>query len=360
MKRNTYRVIQWGTGNVGKHALRGIITRPDYELVGLKVYSEDKAGRDAGDLVGEPATGILATTAVEDILAIDADCVNYNALGTTEDMYGQPLDDICMLLSRGYNVTTTAIDSLVYPPSAPAEHVQRLEEACAEGGTSFFGSGIDPGYTHDYFPITLTRLSRQVDRVRALEVMNMRDYTSQSAMDFMGFGQLPSAPSKLDAMHSDPQNSVFYTCMLMVADALGFEIEDYRYEREVGITDVPVKIALGTVEPGTIAAVKITIFASAFGRDVLQFEFVWRVTDDVRPDWGTGAFWEHEIDGDPWIHNRLEAGTSFDQKRITSITVALTALNGIPTVCEAPAGVHSVLTLPSWAGGFVGPETIAK
>ena len=359
MKRKTYRVIQWGTGNVGTHALRGIVTRPDYELVGLKVYSEDKAGRDAGALVGQPDTGILATTSVDEILAIDADCVNYNALGTTEDMYGQPLDDICMLLRRGYNVTTTAIDAFVYPPSAPREHVQRLEDACAEGGTSFFGSGIDPGFTHDFFPITLTRLSRQVDRVRALEVLNMRDYTSESAMRFMGFGQLPAAPSALDAMHSDPGNSVFYTCMLMVADALGFEIEGYRYEREVGITDVPVEIALGTVEPGTIAAVKITIFASAFGRDVLQFEWVWRVTDDVRPEWGTGAFWEHEIDGDPWIHNRLEAGTSFDQKRITSITVATTALNAIPTVCEAAPGVHTALTLPSWAGGFVGPDTVA-
>jgi 4-hydroxy-tetrahydrodipicolinate reductase len=359
MKAKSYRVIQWGTGNVGRHALRGIVTRPDYELVGLKVYSDDKAGLDAGDLVGEPPTGILATTSVEEILAVEADCVNYNALGTTEDMYGQPLDDICMLLSKGYNVTTTAIDAFVYPPSAPRQHVQRLEEACAEGSTSFFGSGIDPGYTHDLFPITLTRLSRQVDRIRALEVLNMRNYSSASAMGFMGFGKDPSEPSALDAMHSDPANSVFYTCMLMVADALRFELEDYRYEREIGLTDVPVETAFGTIEAGTVAAIKIAIYGVAFGRDVLQFEWVWRVSDDVRPEWGTGEFWEHEIDGDPWIRNRLEAATTFDSKRITSITVATTALNAIPTVCEAPPGVHTALTLPTWGGGFVGPTTIA-
>ena len=358
MKTPTYRVIQWGTGNVGKHALRGIITRPDYELVGLKVYSEDKAGVDAGELVGEPATGVFATTSVDEILTIDADCVNYNALGTTEDMFGGPLDDICLLLRSGYNVTTTAIDALVYPPSAPPEHVQRLEEACAQGGTSFFGSGIDPGYTHDLFPITLSRLSRQIDSVRALEVLDMRDYSSASAMTFMGFGQAESAPSMLDAMHTRPENSVFYTCMMMVADALRFEIEGYRYEREVGLTEVPIETAFGTVAPGTIAAIRIVITGAAYGRDVLMFEWVWRVSDAVRPEWGTGAFWEHEIKGDPWIRNRLEASTQLDSKRITSITVATTALNAIPTVCQAPPGVHSVLTLPTWGGGFVGPTTI--
>ena len=35
----TTRVIQWSTGNVGYHALRGIIGHPELELVGLWVHS---------------------------------------------------------------------------------------------------------------------------------------------------------------------------------------------------------------------------------------------------------------------------------------------------------------------------------
>ena len=41
------RIIQWGTGNVGKHALRTIVERPGYELVGLRVYNPDKVGDPA-------------------------------------------------------------------------------------------------------------------------------------------------------------------------------------------------------------------------------------------------------------------------------------------------------------------------
>ncbi|MBV9412320.1 MAG: dihydrodipicolinate reductase, partial [Acidimicrobiia bacterium] len=49
-----YKVIQWATGNVGLHALRGILEHPELELVGLLVHSPEKAGRDAGELVGLP------------------------------------------------------------------------------------------------------------------------------------------------------------------------------------------------------------------------------------------------------------------------------------------------------------------
>ena len=42
----TYRVIQWSTGNVGRHALRCIERHPDLELVGLWVHSPDKAAPD--------------------------------------------------------------------------------------------------------------------------------------------------------------------------------------------------------------------------------------------------------------------------------------------------------------------------
>ena len=46
-----YRVGPWGTGAVGAEAIRGILDKPDLELAGIKVYSEDKVGRDASNLV---------------------------------------------------------------------------------------------------------------------------------------------------------------------------------------------------------------------------------------------------------------------------------------------------------------------
>jgi hypothetical protein len=38
---NTYRVVQWSAGRMGKKSLRAVVDHPDLELVGLYVYSED-------------------------------------------------------------------------------------------------------------------------------------------------------------------------------------------------------------------------------------------------------------------------------------------------------------------------------
>ena len=39
-----YRVVQWGTGNVGYHSLLHLIQHPDYELVGVHAHSSAKRG----------------------------------------------------------------------------------------------------------------------------------------------------------------------------------------------------------------------------------------------------------------------------------------------------------------------------
>ena len=53
-----YRVVQWATGNIGSRSLRAVIEHPELELVGLYVYSDAKAGQDAGELCGLGPTGV--------------------------------------------------------------------------------------------------------------------------------------------------------------------------------------------------------------------------------------------------------------------------------------------------------------
>jgi len=57
----SYRVIQWATGGVGRAAVAGILAHPELELVGCWVSSDEKAGRDVGDICGLPPVGIQAT-----------------------------------------------------------------------------------------------------------------------------------------------------------------------------------------------------------------------------------------------------------------------------------------------------------
>src|ERR1700753_3968393 len=90
-----YRVVQWATGNVGSHSLREIIRHPQMTLVGLYVFSESKAGRDAGEFWGMGDTvGVKATRNIGDIVALEPDCVVYMQQGCN-------FDALCRLLEAG-------------------------------------------------------------------------------------------------------------------------------------------------------------------------------------------------------------------------------------------------------------------
>src|SRR5262249_48946741 len=78
------RVVQWGTGNAGRPALRAIVGRPDLELVGVHAHAPEKVGRDAAELCGlSGPTGVVATDDADALLALNADCVSYMVQGET-------------------------------------------------------------------------------------------------------------------------------------------------------------------------------------------------------------------------------------------------------------------------------------
>jgi len=51
-------------------------------LKGLFVYSQDKVGRDAGEIAGIEKIGVEATNDVKNILAMKADCVIHAPLSS--------------------------------------------------------------------------------------------------------------------------------------------------------------------------------------------------------------------------------------------------------------------------------------
>jgi len=178
-----YRVIQWATGNVGRAAVEGILAHPDLELVGAYVTSDAKNGRDVGEICNLGPIGVRATTDVDAILALDADCVLYSPL------LGQ-VDEVLRLLRAGKNVVTPV--GWFYPFRSP--DVDRLQRACAEGHTTLHGTGMHPGGFTERFPLMLSAMCMHVRHVRAEEFSDIRNYPTASVVrDVMMFGTPPEA-----------------------------------------------------------------------------------------------------------------------------------------------------------------------
>ena len=129
------RVIQWATGSIGTHAIPAILEDPGLELVGVKVYSEAKDGKDAGTLVGIDPIGLTATRDVDALLALEADCVLYAPLLAD-------VGEICRLLEAGLNVITPA--GWAYLKDGAEKRTPR-QGLRASAGVSFHGYGHPPG-----------------------------------------------------------------------------------------------------------------------------------------------------------------------------------------------------------------------
>src|ERR1700679_111407 len=135
----SYRIIHWATGHTGKMVVRATAERPAYQVVGAFTYSQEKAGKDLGDICGIGKMGVLATTDRQQILDTQADCVLF--LAGAENDVPQSVRDICALLASGKNVITTAAN-FIYPKSLGPDIENAIANACVQGKTTFHGLAI--------------------------------------------------------------------------------------------------------------------------------------------------------------------------------------------------------------------------
>ncbi len=334
----TYRVVQWATGNIGSRSLRQVIEHPQLSLVGLYVTAPDKEGRDAGDLCGLGPTGIAATRDVDEVVAIEADCVLYMQQGVDFDV-------ICRLLASGHNVVATAGEFHHAPSMDPAIRA-RVEAACAEGGTSIHCTGSSPGFISEAVPIVLTSLQRRLDRVRIEEFADLSSRDSPVLLfDLMGYGK--------DRESFDPGRwahgaASFGPSLRQVADAVGLPLDSVESSGEVAVATRDIEIAAGTIPAGTVAGQRMTVSGRRDGEDLISFSATWYCSTDIDADWELrGGGWRVRVDGDCPLD--VEIRLAVPLERMAESTPGYTAnraVNAVPVVCEAAPGIRTTAELP--------------
>jgi len=344
-----HRVIQWSTGNVGRHALRAILGHPELELAGLWVHDGSKAGRDAGGLCGLAPVGVAATHDADALLALDADCVCYTA--TADRRPFEAVSDICRILAAGKNVVSSSVVGLVHPRALGEAVTRQLEDACRAGNSSLLTSGIDPGFANDTLPLMLSGLCERWEEIRILEVINYATYDQPEVLfDTMGFGQPLDATPLL--LLPGALTFGWGGTVRLLAEGLGVELDEIRevHERRPAIRRI--EIGSRSVEVGTTGAIRFEVQGVVAGRPVLVVEHVTRLDDDLAPEWPTGnGSYRVLIQGSPHMKCEFEFWDETGDHAVGGVVLTATRLvNAIPAVCGAPAGLLSALDLPLITG----------
>ncbi|MFG3659195.1 hypothetical protein [Streptomyces sp. NPDC047706] len=134
--------VVWGTGNVGRAAVRAVDAHPALGLTAVLVADPAKVGRDAGELSGLGRTlGVAATADVAAVLAAGPRAVVYAASGDVRP--DEALRDLERAVRAGAVVVTPSVYGMYDHRGAPPEIRDPLLEAVAAGGGSLFVSGVD-------------------------------------------------------------------------------------------------------------------------------------------------------------------------------------------------------------------------
>ena len=349
----TYRVVQWSTGNVGRHTLAGIDAHPELDLVGVWVSSPAKAGRDAGELAGlGRELGVSATTDADAVLALEPDVVVYTAMA--DNRMFEALEELQKILRSGANVVSSSPVFLQFPHGVvPEEMSAPVHEAALAAGKSIFVNGVDPGFANDALPLVLTGISERIEQVRCMELLNYATYDNRLVMfDIMGFGgPIEEVPFLLGP---GVLTMAWGSVVRQLAAGLGVELDGVE-ERYVRLpAPETFEISCGTIEKGTAAALRFEVRGMKDGRPVVVLEHVTRLRDDLAPDWpqpaGQGCY-RVVVTGEPNYTLDLQLlGTDGDHNTAGLKATAMRLVNAIPAVVKAPPGLVTALDLPPITG----------
>lgn len=346
----TYRVVQWTTGNVGRRSIRALVENPKFELVGCYVWSDEKEGRDVGELAGLAPIGLAATRDVEALLALEPDCVVYNPMWPD-------VDELVRILESGINVTATA--AFITGHAFGEENRQRLEDACQRGGSSLVGSGMNPGFAN-LLGLVTAGICDRIDSISVLESVDSTGYASPETELPIGFTRPPTDPALPEMVRSG--TAVFGDAVHMMADALELEIDEVVCESGYAVTTRKLELGYMTIEEGCVAGIEASWQGRCAGEKRIDLRVRWRKGQSLEPDWPLEHGYLVEVEGRPCVKTKLEirppadfeARSFEDYMQLGMIITSLPAVNLIPAICEAAPGIRTYADLPLVTGaGFV-------
>lgn len=340
------KVIQWTTGAQGTESIRAILDSKAMDLVGAKVFYQQKEGCDAAELAGREPCGVKTTRSMDDILKMEADCVAYMPRNTD-------LDEVCALLESGKNVVTTAF--LFNPRTLPAADRAKLEAACEKGGTTIHGAGLNPGFLSGTLPLALSGMSRKIEHIRLQERADWSFYESTFiTFDNMCFGG-PVEQVSEDANDFIKFNSgIFKEMIWLMGEALNAGLEEVTATIEVLPCPFDAKIFDRELKAGTTGAQNWTWAGKRDGKTLIEIDTYWTVGGFYPDHWPTPDMgWTLTMEGDPSFRTHFLSLASFERDlpfpehvRAASIATAMHAVNAIPAVVAAKPGIATMADLP--------------
>ncbi len=339
-----YKVVQWATGSVGRTTLRRILDHPGLELVGLYVHDPAKVGRDAGEIARRPATGVLATSRIEEILALEADVVLHTPRISVP--YVDQNAEVERLLASGKNVIS--VNGFYMPEVHGEAYAGPLRAAAQRGNATLAGIGLNPGFVAERIALALTGLMARLDDIECRETVDASFIPAPGfVFEVMGFGTDPASNDITRGPLARMYTELYSETFALVAAALGTTVTTLEPDHRLTLAPRDLAITAGTIRQGTVAATEWCWQAGFADGCRMTHSVLWTADPRLHGE-RDAAHWQIRLRGRPNVELsfRLEdPDPAAPASRAAMDALGALLIRAIPEVCAAPAGFYRLPSL---------------
>ena len=246
-----------------------------------------------------------ATTDIDEILALDADCVIYTPLITS-------VDEVCAILASGKNVVTTAF--LFHPQRiGRSATVTDCWPHASRAAATVHGCGLNPGNLSGVLPLALIGMSRTIEKITLQERADWSVYDSTAiTFDNMRFGRPVDEISPTGSEFLAFNSSIFIEQVWLLADALNADIDDVTASVEAVAAERDHQIFDHVLHAGTTAGQRWNWVGRRAGEPLVEIETLWTVGNEYPKHWPKLQHgWTLTIEGEPSMRAHFFTLASF-------------------------------------------------
>jgi 4-hydroxy-tetrahydrodipicolinate reductase len=327
------KVIIWGLGAMGSGMAEMLLKKKGVDIVGV-VGRSDKEDRSMYDFLSIKRGNrpdVIIGSPEKVITEKAADVV----LLCTDSFTAKAFERIQFILEKKINCITSA-EEMSYPMAQEPELAEKIDGIAKANGVSVLGTGINPGLIMDLLVILMTGCCKEVEHITSRRVNSLSPF-GPAVMEEQGIGINPGAfrdgvkAGKLSGHVGFPES------ISMIADAIGWELNDIKQSMDPIITTVDRKSPYGFAKAGNVAGCAMKGYGFVNGELKIEMDHPQQIEpEQVGVKTGDYVI----IRGIPNINmiNSPEVPGGIG-------TIAM-CVNMIPQIINARPGLQTMITLP--------------
>jgi hypothetical protein len=318
------RVLHMGLGPIGLAVVKQVASRKGFKSVGAVDIDPAKIGKDLGEVAGLDKK---LKVAVSDKIAatIKATQPDVVALCTSSSLKSIVPQLEALMKAKVPVVSTT--EELSYPFYSNKK-----------AGVAIVGTGVNPGFIMDALPITLTGVCERVEKIHIDRIQDARSRRLPFQKK-IGSGLTPEEfQQKVEA--GTVRHVGLTESIAMIGDAMGWKLDKITDEIQPKIATKPVSSQFLTVKKGQVCGIIQDGVGYRDGEAIITLHMEAYLG---APE----SFDAVRIEGSPALYSKVIGGVHGD------VATASITVNSMPKVIDAPAGLHTMrsLPIPSFHGG---------